>query len=258
MPSCVCRWKAQTPGALQSPQLAGWIRPPCLGRQPSPSGDSLMQGATGERLCWKPLAQRLQVRPVTPSLHGHCPVVWLQVLPAAPTGWQSQAGWEKEERLRLHGRQRVAQAQGSIVVPLGSHRAALGPSSLPASAVQGGQGNRGCMGEPWAGRWWEEGKVSPAWPPAPMGQRCRAELWGEPTGVRPSELLPHGAEPAWRFCTALGLVLVLGWSEVGLLNASQAHEPQHLSCLLEETFLFAGGHCPYDFPPQPPQGTSHT
>lgn len=47
---------------------------------------SLTQGATGERLCWKPGAQRLQVRPVTPSLQGHWPVVWLQVLPAAPTG----------------------------------------------------------------------------------------------------------------------------------------------------------------------------
>lgn len=54
-------------------------------------GHSLTQGATGERLCWKPGAQRLQVRPVTPSLQGHWPVVWLQVLPAAPTGWQSQA-----------------------------------------------------------------------------------------------------------------------------------------------------------------------
>lgn len=51
-----------------------------------------MQGATGERLCWYPLAQRLHVMPVTPSLQGHWPVVWLHVLPAAPTGWQSQAG----------------------------------------------------------------------------------------------------------------------------------------------------------------------
>lgn len=50
-----------------------------------------MQGAMGERLCWKPLAQRLQVTPVTPSLHGHWPVVWLHVFPAAPTGWQSHA-----------------------------------------------------------------------------------------------------------------------------------------------------------------------
>lgn len=49
-------------------------------------GHSLTQGATGERLCWKPGAQRLQVRPVTPSLQGHWPVVWLQVLPTAPTG----------------------------------------------------------------------------------------------------------------------------------------------------------------------------
>lgn len=60
-------------------------------------GHSLTQGATGERLCWKPGAQRLQVRPVTPSLQGHWPVVWLQVLPAAPTGWQSQAEDKKNE-----------------------------------------------------------------------------------------------------------------------------------------------------------------
>lgn len=35
----------------------------------------LMQGAMGDRLCWYPLAQRLHVIPVTPSLQGHCPVV---------------------------------------------------------------------------------------------------------------------------------------------------------------------------------------
>lgn len=29
--------------------------------------------------------------PVTPSLQGHWPVVWLQVWPAAPTGWQSHS-----------------------------------------------------------------------------------------------------------------------------------------------------------------------
>jgi len=34
-----------------------------------------IHGATGDRLCWKPSVHRLQVRPVTPSLHGHCPVV---------------------------------------------------------------------------------------------------------------------------------------------------------------------------------------
>lgn len=29
--------------------------------------------------------------PVTPSLHGHCPVVWLHVRPEAPTGWHSHS-----------------------------------------------------------------------------------------------------------------------------------------------------------------------
>lgn len=80
-----------------------------------------MQGATGERLCWKPLAQRLQVRPVTPSLHGHCPVVWLQVLPAAPTGWQSQAGQEREKSLWLCGRKCIAQTHGLSVALMASH-----------------------------------------------------------------------------------------------------------------------------------------
>ena len=50
-----------------------------------------MQGATGERLCWYPLAHWLHVSPMTPSLQAHCPVVWLQVLPEAPTGWQSHS-----------------------------------------------------------------------------------------------------------------------------------------------------------------------
>lgn len=52
---------------------------------------SLMQGAICDRLCWYPLAQRLHVMPMTPSLQGHCPVAWLQVFPEAPTGWQSHA-----------------------------------------------------------------------------------------------------------------------------------------------------------------------
>lgn len=47
----------------------------------------------GERLCWKPGAQRLQVAPVTPILQAHCPLVWLQVLPVAPIGWHWQAAW---------------------------------------------------------------------------------------------------------------------------------------------------------------------
>ena len=38
--------------------------------------------------------------PVTPSLQGHCPVVWLQVLPAAPTGWQSHAVRKQRKKER--------------------------------------------------------------------------------------------------------------------------------------------------------------
>ena len=37
------------------------------------------------------LAQRLQVKPVTPGLHWHWPLVILQVRPDDPTGWQSHA-----------------------------------------------------------------------------------------------------------------------------------------------------------------------
>jgi len=51
----------------------------------------LMQGATGDRLCWYPRPHRLHVRPVTPSLHEHWPVVWLHDWSRAPTGWQSHA-----------------------------------------------------------------------------------------------------------------------------------------------------------------------
>lgn len=48
--------------------------------------DLLIHGAICDRLCWYPLAHRLHVKPVTPSLHGHCPDVWLQVLPDEPIG----------------------------------------------------------------------------------------------------------------------------------------------------------------------------
>lgn len=45
--------------------------------------------------------------PVTPSLQGHWPVVWLQVWPAAPTGWQSHsAGGTHKRRVRARGEQR--------------------------------------------------------------------------------------------------------------------------------------------------------
>jgi hypothetical protein len=47
-----------------------------------------MHGAMGDPLCWYPLAHLLHSRPVTPSLQGHWPDVWLQILPEAPTGWQ--------------------------------------------------------------------------------------------------------------------------------------------------------------------------
>lgn len=42
-------------------------------------------------LCWYPFAHWLHCKPVTPSLQGHCPVVWLQVRPNEPTRWQSHS-----------------------------------------------------------------------------------------------------------------------------------------------------------------------
>lgn len=93
---CILRGSGGSAGLRRQLRGAGDLRGP--GRQQLGAGvtsakvvqaghrHSLTQGATGERLCWKPGAQRLQVRPVTPSLQGHWPVVWLQVLPAAPTG----------------------------------------------------------------------------------------------------------------------------------------------------------------------------
>lgn len=60
-----------------------------------------MQGATVDLLWVYPLAHRLQVVPVTPSLQGHWPFVWLQVNPEEPTGWHSQATkkeWKENKR----------------------------------------------------------------------------------------------------------------------------------------------------------------
>lgn len=62
---------------------------------------SLMQGAMCDLDCWYPLAQRLQVIPVTPSLQGHWPLVWLQVFPEAPIGWQSQAATQDTYPIKI-------------------------------------------------------------------------------------------------------------------------------------------------------------
>jgi hypothetical protein len=51
----------------------------------------LTQGATWDLDSWYHLVHRLQVNPVTPSLHVHCPNVLLQDFPDDPMGWQSHA-----------------------------------------------------------------------------------------------------------------------------------------------------------------------
>lgn len=51
----------------------------------------LMHGAICDLLCMYPLAHLSHVIPVTPSLQGHWPVVWLHVFPDAPIVWQLQA-----------------------------------------------------------------------------------------------------------------------------------------------------------------------
>lgn len=52
---------------------------------------SLVQGDAGEFVWWYPCWHRLHVVPVTPSLHWHCPVVWLQVFDREPIGWHSHS-----------------------------------------------------------------------------------------------------------------------------------------------------------------------
>lgn len=51
----------------------------------------LIHGVIWERLCWYPRAQRLQVKPVTPSLQAHWPVVLLHDLPVDPIAWHEHA-----------------------------------------------------------------------------------------------------------------------------------------------------------------------
>ena len=83
----------------------------------------LMQGAIGDRLCWYPLAQRLHVVPVTPSLHGHWPVVWLHVRPDAPTGWHSHSvtpnqSMKHNTHTYTHTHTHVACARHSPLTPM--------------------------------------------------------------------------------------------------------------------------------------------
>jgi len=62
----------------------------------------LMHGARGDRLCWKSAAHRLHVRPVTPSLHGHWPDVWLQLALSDPTRWHSHADMHTHTHTHHH------------------------------------------------------------------------------------------------------------------------------------------------------------
>lgn len=59
--------------------------------------DLLMQGRRGDFPCLYPGAQRLHLRPVTPSRHRHWPDVWLHHRPTAPNGWH----WQAVEKWRL-------------------------------------------------------------------------------------------------------------------------------------------------------------
>lgn len=47
-----------------------------------------MQGVVVDRDWTNPFAHLLQISPVTPGLHKHCPEVWLHDDPIDPTGWQ--------------------------------------------------------------------------------------------------------------------------------------------------------------------------
>ncbi len=81
------------------------------------SNGLLIHGAMVERLCWYPFAQRLHVSPVTPSLHGHWPVVWLQTVPDEPTGWQLHAVLEdiKDKMVKFVIRETIPRLTGSSV-----------------------------------------------------------------------------------------------------------------------------------------------
>lgn len=60
-----------------------------------------MHGWSGERLCWYPFEHWLQVKPVTPSLQIHCPLLWLQLRESEPTGWQLHAA-SSEIKIRFY------------------------------------------------------------------------------------------------------------------------------------------------------------
>lgn len=77
------QWRTKVPEHLKFPNVQCNLN--------SRSHNLLIHGVTVERLCWYPLAQRLQVVPVTPGLQTHCPDDWLQLLPRDPTGWQAHA-----------------------------------------------------------------------------------------------------------------------------------------------------------------------
>lgn len=61
-----------------------------------------MQGRRGDRPCLNPGAQRLHLRPVTPSRHRHWPEVWLHQWPTAPRGWQWHAEAEKQGKNNVY------------------------------------------------------------------------------------------------------------------------------------------------------------
>ena len=51
----------------------------------------LIQGTIGFFVVSYSAAHLSQALRVTPSLHGHCPVIWSHTLPMDPCGWQLHA-----------------------------------------------------------------------------------------------------------------------------------------------------------------------
>lgn len=133
--------------------------------------------------------------PVTPSLQGHWPVVWLQVWPAAPTGWQSHsAGGTHKRRVRARGEQRWRGGAAPLAAfgcPA-SFSSSQGPHR-PETEVEFGTGAAGTRGD-----------VSHA-----VGDLCSVELGSSTGGLKSCS----GA-PTRGHCTAW----VLGWGRAAGLE----------------------------------------
>lgn len=83
-----------------SPYPISQLHPPGVSHRMDFDGSSsililLLHGSVFDFVCLQPSLQLLHIRPVTPSLQGHCPVAWSQIFPLDPCGWQSHSKNDK-------------------------------------------------------------------------------------------------------------------------------------------------------------------